>query len=125
MQKRLYNFLQENNALLNTHHASNQQLMIWSPTRIDAQRDAALSTRTAAVLVRTRDELVVLSFPGPDRSIRLEDLRAGTAVSRRYRNRRIGEFLKELDLTAAGVRFSPWCRLRAWSLTSRPTTTRP
>lgn len=46
-----------------------------------------------------RDELVVLSFPGPDRSIRLADLQAGRAVSRRYRNRRIGEFLKELDLT--------------------------
>ncbi len=45
------------------------------------------------------DELVVVSFPGPDRSIRLEDLQAGRAVSRRYRNRRIGEFLKELDLT--------------------------
>lgn len=44
-------------------------------------------------------ELVILSFPGPDRSIRLEDLQAGRAVSRRYRNRRIGEFLKELDLT--------------------------
>lgn len=44
-------------------------------------------------------ELVVLSFPGPDRSIRLVDLQAGKAVSRRYRNRRIGEFLKELDLT--------------------------
>ncbi|WP_218313938.1 Fic family protein [Halomonas sp. 18071143] len=44
-------------------------------------------------------ELVVLSFPGPDRSIRLQDLQAGKAVSRRYRNRRIGEFLKELDLT--------------------------
>ena len=28
-----------------------------------------------------------------------DDLRAGRAVSRRYRNRRIGEFLKELDLT--------------------------
>lgn len=47
----------------------------------------------------TPDDLVVLSFPGPDRSIRMEDLRAGKAVSRRYRNRRIGEFLKELDLT--------------------------
>ncbi len=45
------------------------------------------------------DDLVVLSFPGPDRSIRMEDLRAGRAISRRYRNRRIGEFLKELDLT--------------------------
>ena len=46
----------------------------------------------------TPEDLVVLSFPGPDRSIRMEDLRSGRAVNRRYRNRRIGEFLKELDL---------------------------
>ena len=45
------------------------------------------------------DELVILSFPGPDRSIKTEDFEAGRSVSRRYRNRRIGEFLKELDLT--------------------------
>jgi ATP-dependent DNA helicase RecG len=45
------------------------------------------------------EDLVVLSFPGPNRSVRMEDLRAGRAVSRRYRDRRIGEFLKELDLT--------------------------
>jgi ATP-dependent DNA helicase RecG len=47
----------------------------------------------------SREDLVVLSFPGPDRSIQLADLKKGKAVSRRYRNRRIGEFLKELDLT--------------------------
>lgn len=47
----------------------------------------------------TSEELSVLSFPGPDRSVRMSDLRQGKAVSRRYRNRRIGEFLKELDLT--------------------------
>mgnify|MGYP001492423101 CR=1 FL=1 len=47
----------------------------------------------------SHDELVVVSFPGPDRSIRMEDLKAGRAVSRRYRNRRIGEFLKELQMT--------------------------
>lgn len=47
----------------------------------------------------TREELVILSFPGPDRSIKMETLRQGKAVSRRYRNRRIGEFLKELELT--------------------------
>ena len=46
----------------------------------------------------TGEDLVVLSVPGPDRSIQMDDLRAGRAVSRRYRNRRIGEFLKELDL---------------------------
>lgn len=45
------------------------------------------------------DELVILSFPGPNRSIKTEDFEAGRSVSRRYRNRRIGEFLKELDLT--------------------------
>jgi ATP-dependent DNA helicase RecG len=45
------------------------------------------------------DDLVVLSFPGPDHSIKMADLRRGKGVSRRYRNRRIGEFLKELDLT--------------------------
>lgn len=45
------------------------------------------------------DEFLVLSYPGPDRSIQIKDLSAGKAVSRRYRNRRIGEFLKELELT--------------------------
>ena len=47
----------------------------------------------------SKDELVILSYPGPDRSVRLQDLRAGRALPRRYRNRRIGEFLKELDMT--------------------------
>ena len=46
----------------------------------------------------TREELLVLSYPGADRSIRMDDFRKGQAVSRRYRNRRIGEFLKELGL---------------------------
>ncbi len=49
----------------------------------------------------TRDELLVLSYPGADRSIRMDDFKQGQAVSRRYRNRRIGEFLKELDLAEA------------------------
>ena len=46
----------------------------------------------------TPQELTILSFPGADRSIRMEDLQTGRAISRRYRNRLIGEFLKELDL---------------------------
>ena len=45
------------------------------------------------------DEMTILSYPGPDRSISLEQLQAGKAVSRRYRNRRIGEFLKDLKLS--------------------------
>ncbi|OEZ58811.1 RNA-binding domain-containing protein [Duganella sp. HH105] len=46
-----------------------------------------------------RDEILVLSYPGPDRSIKLADWIAGHATCHRYRNRRIGEFLKELGLT--------------------------
>jgi len=52
-----------------------------------------VANRTGSVNIR----LPLISCP--DRSIRMDDLRAGRAVSRRYRNRRIGEFLKELDLT--------------------------
>lgn len=44
------------------------------------------------------DEVIISSQPGPDRSIRASDLKRDHFVSRRYRNRRIGEFLKELDL---------------------------
>jgi len=49
------------------------------------------------------EDLVVLSYPGPDRSVRLDQLRAGRAMPRRYRNRRIGEFLKELGFTEGRV----------------------
>ncbi|MBT1173166.1 putative DNA binding domain-containing protein [Bifidobacterium sp. MA2] len=45
-----------------------------------------------------RDRMIILSFPGPDRSISDEDLKKHRLVSRRYRNRRIGDFLKELHL---------------------------
>jgi len=39
-------------------------------------------------------------FNGQDGiSLYTEDLKAGRAVSRRYSNRRIGEFLRELDMT--------------------------
>ena len=47
----------------------------------------------------TPEELTITSYPGPDRSITSLALRKRRFVSRRYRNRRIGEFLKELDLT--------------------------
>lgn len=42
----------------------------------------------------------ILNCPGPDRSISREDIEKGDMLkSRRYRNRRLGDFLKELDLT--------------------------
>lgn len=46
------------------------------------------------------DRISILSYSGPDRSISIESIReANDLRSRRYRNRRLGEFLKELDLT--------------------------
>ena len=38
------------------------------------------------------EEIVIVNYPGPDRSVRLDQLRQGKAVPRRYRNRRIGDF---------------------------------
>lgn len=46
-----------------------------------------------------KDMIEIISHPGPDRSVTLEGLRTFKVRSRRYRNRRIGEFLKELHLT--------------------------
>jgi ATP-dependent DNA helicase RecG len=45
------------------------------------------------------DRIEILNFPGPDRSIKMEDIKRGVMVGRRYRNRRIGEFFKELKFT--------------------------
>ncbi len=45
------------------------------------------------------DGVTIASYPGPDRSVSIDELRTGQGVTRRYRNRRIGEFLKELNLT--------------------------
>lgn len=45
------------------------------------------------------DRIEIVSFPGPDRSITLEGLKTYRVSNRRYRNRRIGDFLKELHLT--------------------------
>ena len=45
------------------------------------------------------DEITVASYPGLDRSVNIKELQSGRFATRRYRNRRIGEFLKELSLT--------------------------
>ena len=45
------------------------------------------------------DRIEILSYPGADRSISLKGLKDYRLACRRYRNRRIGEFLKELGLT--------------------------
>ncbi len=45
------------------------------------------------------DGIEIISYPGPDASVRTKALNEAKIVARRYRNRRIGDFLKELDLT--------------------------
>ena len=46
------------------------------------------------------DRISILNFSGPNHTIPMEAVREGKSLrSRRYRNRRLGEFLKELDLT--------------------------
>jgi len=52
------------------------------------------------VEVRIHPEVIeVVSYPGLDPSIRPADLKGTRINSRRYRNRRIGEFFKELEMT--------------------------
>ena len=45
-------------------------------------------------------EISILSYSGPDRSISMEAIQQAKALkARRYRNRRLGDFLKELNLS--------------------------
>ena len=45
-----------------------------------------------------KEKMEITSLPGPDRTISDSDLKNYHLVSKRYRNRRIGDFLKELKL---------------------------
>jgi ATP-dependent DNA helicase RecG len=45
------------------------------------------------------DKITINSFPGPDRAASDEQIKKLDFICRRYRNRRIGEYLKELRLT--------------------------
>lgn len=45
------------------------------------------------------DRIEILSYPGPLPPIKNEDLQQRRVIARDYRNRRIGDFLKELQLT--------------------------
>ena len=45
------------------------------------------------------DRIEIVSFSGPARSVTQEGLKNYRVSNRRYRNRRIGDFLKELHLT--------------------------
>lgn len=45
------------------------------------------------------DRIEILSFPGPMPPVNIEELNQGQAKVRLYRNRRVGDFLKELHMT--------------------------
>lgn len=45
------------------------------------------------------DEIVILNYPGPAKWIDMDKFTRGKVRARKYRNRRIGEFFKELDLS--------------------------
>ncbi|MEO5643978.1 MAG: RNA-binding domain-containing protein [Bacteroidia bacterium] len=45
------------------------------------------------------NSIVILNYGGPDRSIKMASFNSGIIRPRRYRNRRLGDFLKELKLT--------------------------
>ncbi|TSA38550.1 MAG: hypothetical protein D4R64_02560 [Porphyromonadaceae bacterium] len=52
------------------------------------------------VKIRIEPNAILLyNSGGPDRSIKREDFTTGRAIPKRYRNRRLGDFLKELKLT--------------------------
>lgn len=50
------------------------------------------------IVTITPESMEITNLPGPDRAITDKNLRECKLVSRRYRNRRIGDFLKELHL---------------------------
>ena len=45
------------------------------------------------------DQIQIINFPGPDYYIDMEKFAAGKVRERRYRNPKIGEFFKEIDLS--------------------------
>lgn len=45
------------------------------------------------------DCIQIINYPGPDKWINMDKFAAGKIRARKYRNRRIGEFFKEIDLS--------------------------
>ena len=72
--------------------------MVYPCTIANAIHHKSYQIPEPITITATPEKLEVLSFPGPDRSISDESIAALRMVATRYRNRRIGEFLKELHL---------------------------
>jgi len=65
------------------------------------------------------DFILLYNSGGPDRSIKREDFAVGKVLPKRYRNRRLGDFLKELKLTEAHATGLPALR-KAMQLNGSP-----
>ena len=63
--------------------------------------------------------ILLYNSGGPDRSIKREDFTIGKVLPKRYRNRRLGDFLKELRLTEAHATGLPALR-RAMQVNGSP-----
>jgi len=110
-------YVQLKEALLYIHNTVIQEIIIKQPDVAEAIRFfnypfAAIEESLAnAVYHKGYDErepievrilpdrIEIVSHPGADRSVSIEGLKNYKVFNRRYRNRRIGEFLKELHLT--------------------------
>jgi predicted HTH transcriptional regulator len=71
--------------------------------RLDALLEYAVYHKSYRIaepitVVVTPEAMTISSLPGPERSITDADLAACRMIGLHYRNRRIGDFLKELDL---------------------------
>lgn len=53
------------------------------------------------------DSITILNYGGPDRSIKMESFEEGIIKPRRYRNRRLGDFLKELGHSLKNRKLQP------------------
>jgi ATP-dependent DNA helicase RecG len=65
------------------------------------------------------DFILLYNSGGPDCSIKREDFAIGKVLPKRYRNRRLGDFLKELKLTEAHATGLPALR-KAMQLNGSP-----
>ena len=72
---------------------------IYKSLEVDELIKKAYDEREPIEVRITHDMMEIISHPGPDRSVTIEGLKAYKVYSRRYRNKRIGDFLKELHLT--------------------------
>jgi ATP-dependent DNA helicase RecG len=66
---------------------------------VNSMYHRAWDVREPVVIRILPDSIEIINQGGPDRSVKLDDMRKGIIRNPRYRNRRIGDFLKELDMT--------------------------